>query len=114
MQLACGMQPEAPPIAEIHDDGITSERSSSEQQYRAAVKIFQEKCTQVRRELRENKTAAAGQKSGSRPLSLIRATKARNVARAMRKELELQTMKDDTNASMCDEVDESDKSLATE
>ena len=29
MQLACGMQPETPPIAEIHDNGITSEHSSS-------------------------------------------------------------------------------------
>ena len=29
MQLACGMQPEAPHIAEIHDAGITSEHSSS-------------------------------------------------------------------------------------
>ena len=64
-------------------------------------------------------TAAAGRKPRSRHLSLQGATKARKVARARkeaeqaRQGAEAQTVEEETKSSMGDEVEESDKSLAT-
>ena len=64
MQLAGGMQPEAPPIVEIHDNGITSEhRSSSQTSWNINIVRPSVRCCS---------------------LSLQGATRARKVARAMK------------------------------
>ena len=84
MQLAGGMQPEAPPIVEIHDNGITSEhRSSSQTSWNINIVRPKVRC-------------------GS--LSLQGATRARKVARAMkdaeraRQEAEPQTVEEETKS----------------